>query len=54
LLAMTESGIPDENYRFHVPGWVSLLLNLKAVADHGIDLRNDDPAASWDAGFVDV
>ena len=35
------------------PGWVSVLLALKAAADFGVDLRNHDPARSWDQGFVD-
>lgn len=34
-------------------GWVSVLMNLKAVADHGVDLRNHDPARSWDEGYAD-
>ena len=35
------------------PGWVSVLLALKAAADFGVDLRNHDPARSWEQGFVD-
>jgi hypothetical protein len=35
------------------PGWVSVLLALKAAADFGVDLRNHDPARTWDQGFVD-
>jgi hypothetical protein len=35
------------------PGWVSVLLALKAIADFGVDLRNHDPARTWDQGFVD-
>lgn len=34
-------------------GWVSVLLNLKAVGEFGVDLRNHDAAYSWDQGFVD-
>lgn len=34
-------------------GWVSVLLNLKAQADHGIDLRNHDPERTWAQGYVD-
>lgn len=34
-------------------GWVSVLLALKAAVDHGVDLRNHEPALSWDNGFVD-
>ena len=35
------------------PGWVSVLMALKAAADFGVDLRNHDPARTWDQGFVD-
>lgn len=34
-------------------GWVSVLLNLKAVGEFGVDLRNHDAACSWDQGYVD-
>ena len=35
------------------PGWVSVLMALKAAVDFGVDLRNHDPSRSWDQGFVD-
>ncbi len=35
------------------PGWVSVLLALKAAADFGVDLRNHDPERTWEQGFVD-
>jgi uncharacterized protein YndB with AHSA1/START domain len=34
-------------------GWVSVLLALKAAADHGVDLRNHDPARTWETGYAD-
>ena len=34
-------------------GWVSVLLALKAAADFGVDLRNHDPARTWNAGYAD-
>jgi uncharacterized protein YndB with AHSA1/START domain len=34
-------------------GWVSVLLQLKASVQFGVDLRNHDPARSWEAGFVE-
>jgi hypothetical protein len=34
-------------------GWVSVLMALKASADFGVDLRNHDPARTWDNGYVD-
>jgi uncharacterized protein YndB with AHSA1/START domain len=35
------------------PGWISVLMALKAAADFGVDLRSHDPARTWDQGFVD-
>jgi hypothetical protein len=52
-LVLTESGIlPGEWAESHA-GWVSVLLTLKAAVDFGVDLRNHDPARSWDTGYVD-
>ena len=34
-------------------GWLNVLLPLKAACDFGIDLRNHDPARTWDRSFVD-
>jgi hypothetical protein len=33
---------------------VSLLLMLKAAVDYRVDLRNRDPARTWEQGYVDV
>ena len=49
-LLLRESGNQIEENR---AGWVSVLLNLKARADHGIDLRNHDPQRTWSEGYVD-
>ncbi|OLS22643.1 MAG: hypothetical protein HeimC3_29170 [Candidatus Heimdallarchaeota archaeon LC_3] len=48
----------DENVKMEwkydvLPGWVSVLLNLKAAVDYGIDLRNHDKSKTWDEGFCD-
>ncbi len=34
-------------------GWVSVLMALKAAADHAVDLRNHDPARTWREGYAD-
>lgn len=34
-------------------GWVSVLMALKAAVEHGVDLRNHDPARTWAEGYVD-
>jgi hypothetical protein len=43
----------DDEHPDTGPGWVSVLLALKAAADYDVDLRNHDPERSWDQGFVD-
>lgn len=53
-LTMTESGFPEANRMIHLPGWIPVLLGLKAAVDFSVDLRNGDPSRSWEAGFVDV
>jgi uncharacterized protein YndB with AHSA1/START domain len=34
-------------------GWVSVLMALKAAADHGVDLRNHDAERTWRQGYCD-
>jgi uncharacterized protein YndB with AHSA1/START domain len=52
-LVLREAGVPAEFLVDNRAGWVSVLLNLKARADHGVDLRNHDPARTWTTGYVD-
>lgn len=53
-LELREEGVPETERLENLAGWVSVLLALKAAADFGIDLRNDDPAKRWENGYVDV
>jgi uncharacterized protein YndB with AHSA1/START domain len=53
VLTLTAEGAPSAEWEAVHAGWVAVLLALKAHVDFGIDLRNGDPACSWDAGFVD-
>ncbi len=53
-LSLTESAVPEAEFLDNLPGWVSVLLSLKAAVDHGVDLRNPDPSRQWDQGYVDV
>lgn len=53
-LRLTETGVPPGEALDNLPGWVSVLLGLKAAADFGIDLRNHDPTRQWEQGYVDV
>lgn len=52
-LLLLEAGVPAGSLRENHAGWVSVLLALKATADHGVDLRNHDPACTWNEGYVD-
>ncbi len=52
-LTLTDEGIAPEYHSEVVAGWVSVLMALKAAVDFGVDLRNHDPARSWDQGFAD-
>ncbi|MFQ6013531.1 MAG: hypothetical protein ACE5LS_07805 [Thermoplasmata archaeon] len=53
-LTMTESGVHAAHHTIHVPGWIPVLLALKAAADFSVDLRNHDEHRTWEAGYVDV
>ena len=35
------------------PGWVSVLLALKAAADYNVDIRNHEVTRTWDQGYCD-
>lgn len=53
VLTLTAEGVPLDEWEEVHAGWVAVLLAMKAYVDFGVDLRNGDPACSWDAGFVD-
>ncbi|MDP8993496.1 MAG: hypothetical protein M3N07_00705 [Pseudomonadota bacterium] len=52
-LTLANSEVPDEDYEEALPGWLNVLLPLKAAADFGVDLRNHDPARTWRERYVD-
>jgi hypothetical protein len=48
--------VHDVEDRWHAEvnaGWVSVLMALKAAADHGVDLRNHDADRTWWQGYCD-
>ena len=53
VLMLAAHGIREDERDEVTAGWVSVLLCLKAAVDHGVDLRNHDPARTWAQGFVD-
>jgi len=52
-LLLTHSGIATDEWNEVHTGWLNVLFPLKAWLVHGIDLRNHDPARSWDEGYAD-
>lgn len=52
-LLLTDTGVSAGDRDDVLPGWVSVLMALKAAADFGVDLRNHDPERTWVQGFVD-
>jgi uncharacterized protein YndB with AHSA1/START domain len=52
-LTLTNRGVKEGRVTEVVAGWVSVLLNLKAVLESGADLRNHEADLSFGRGFVD-
>jgi uncharacterized protein YndB with AHSA1/START domain len=52
-LTLTNTGYDPADHEDVLPGWLNVLFPLKAAVDFGVDLRNHDPARSWDDGFAD-
>ena len=52
-ITVTAEDVPDADRCDVQAGWVSVLLCLKAVADHQLDLRNHHPQRTWSDGYVD-
>ena len=52
-LTLTNTGVAPEDREDALPGWLNILLPLKARADFDVDLRSDDPARDWNRGYVD-
>ena len=52
-LTLINENVPESDFAEVNAGWVSLLMNLKAVADFQCDLRNHDPKRTWGQGYAD-
>ena len=52
-LTLTTRGFAPEEREELLAGWLNVLFPLKAAVDHGVDLRNHDPARTWDDGWAD-
>ncbi len=52
-LMLIHEGTPPEEWNEVHAGWLNVLFPLKARLAHGVDLRNHDPARTWDEGYAD-
>jgi len=50
---LVDEGVAGEDLMQVLPGWVSVLLSLKACLDHRADLRNHDRERTWDQRYCD-
>jgi uncharacterized protein YndB with AHSA1/START domain len=50
---LADDGVAEADHMDVLPGWVSVLMALKAYVDHGVDLRNHDNLRSWDRRYCD-
>jgi len=53
VVTLSVCDAPEDDWLESYAGWVSVLMNMKAVLDFGVDLRNHDPDKSWDQRFID-
>ncbi|WP_299549944.1 SRPBCC domain-containing protein [Seonamhaeicola sp.] len=51
-LTLMNENVSESDFSEVHAGWISVLMNLKAVADFNCDLRNHDPEKTWDQGYV--
>lgn len=52
-LTLINENVIESDFSEVNAGWISVLMNLKAVADFQCDLRNHNPKKTWDVGYVD-
>ncbi len=52
-LFLTAQSSSEEDREEEIPGWVSVLMALKAAVDFNVDLRNHDSSRTWDQGYAE-
>ncbi len=52
-LFLTARSSSEEDREEEIPGWVSVLMALKAAVDFNVDLRNHDASRTWDQGYAE-
>ena len=52
-VTLIETNLQIEDKNENTPGWVSVLMSMKAMVDFNVDLRNHNPEQTWDQGYAD-
>ncbi|PRX54787.1 SRPBCC family protein [Flagellimonas meridianipacifica] len=52
-LVLINENVQENEFSEVNAGWISVLMNLKAVADFQCDLRNHDSKRTWDQGYAE-
>jgi uncharacterized protein YndB with AHSA1/START domain len=52
-LFLSDANVPMQDRNEVIAGWVSVLMQLKASVDFGVDLRNHDSLRTWDQGYAE-
>lgn len=52
-LLLRHDGVTEDAWTEVHAGWLNVLFPLKGYVVHGVDLRNHDPARTWDQGYAD-
>jgi uncharacterized protein YndB with AHSA1/START domain len=52
-LLLTHDGVASEEWHEVHAGWLNVLFPLKGWVVHRVDLRNHDPARTWQRGYAD-
>ncbi|WP_106145871.1 SRPBCC family protein [Flagellimonas meridianipacifica] len=52
-LILINENVDESEFSEVNAGWISVLMNLKAVADFNCDLRNHDPKRTWNQDYAE-
>lgn len=52
-VVLEHAGVPPHERAEVMAGWVSVLMQLKAAAQFGVDLRNHSATRHWGTGYAD-
>lgn len=52
-LFLSDANVPEQDRAEVTAGWVSVLIQMKAAIDFGVDLRNHDVTRTWEQGYAE-